>query len=108
MVEQAYASRAAERVRERIEHYGQVPCGWDKNAVLHRGDGPRPDLLEALENDRPLARTELEVPPRDVNRQGRAAAEEEAPDRGVGPFQRLLASLSRAIADGSSRAARLR
>ena len=59
-------------VKGAIEHYGQAPFGWDKNAVLAIvATALRLDLLEALENDRPLARTELEGALRDVNRQGR-------------------------------------
>ena len=59
-------------VKNAIEHYGQAPFGWDKNAVLAIvATALRLELLEALENDRPLARTELEGALRDVNRQGR-------------------------------------
>lgn len=59
-------------VKNAIEHYGQAPFGWDKNAVLAIvATALRLGLLEALENDRPLARTELEGALRDVNRQGR-------------------------------------
>lgn len=59
-------------VKNAIEHYGQAPCGWDKNAVLAIvATALRMELLEALENDRPLARTELEGALRDVNRHGR-------------------------------------
>lgn len=59
-------------VKNAIEYYGQAPFGWDKNAVLAIvGTALRLELLEALENDRPLARTELEGALRDVNRQGR-------------------------------------
>ena len=59
-------------VKNAIEHYGQAPFGWDKNAVLAIvATALRRELLEALENDRPLARTELEGALRDVNRQGR-------------------------------------
>ena len=59
-------------VKNAIEYYGQPPFGWDKNAVLAIvATALRLELLEALENDRPLARTELEGALRDVNRQGR-------------------------------------
>ena len=59
-------------VKNAIEYYGQAPFGWDKNAVLAIvATALRLELLEALENDRPLARTELEGAMRDVNRQGR-------------------------------------
>lgn len=59
-------------VKNAIEYYGQAPFGWDKNAVLAIvATALRMELLEALENDRPLARTELEGALRDVNRQGR-------------------------------------
>ena len=59
-------------VKNAIEHYGQAPFGWDKNAVLAIvATALRLELLEALENDRPLARTELEGALRDVNRHGR-------------------------------------
>lgn len=59
-------------VKNTIEYYGQAPFGWDKNAVLAIvATALRLELLEALENDRPLARTELEGALRDVNRQGR-------------------------------------
>lgn len=59
-------------VKNAIEYYGQVPFGWDKNAVLAIvATALRLELLEALENDRPLARTELEGALRDVTRQGR-------------------------------------
>ena len=59
-------------VKNVIEYYGQAPFGWDKNAVLAIvATALRLELLEALENDRPLARTELEGALRDVNRQGR-------------------------------------
>ena len=59
-------------VKNAIEYYGQAPFGWDKNAVLAIvATALRLELLDALENDRPLARTELEVALRDVNRQGR-------------------------------------
>ena len=59
-------------VKNAIEYYGQAPFGWDKNAVLAIvATALRLELLEALENDRPLARTELEGTLRDVNRQGR-------------------------------------
>lgn len=59
-------------VKNTIEHYGQAPFGWDKNAVLAIvATALRLDLLEALENDRPLTRTELEGALRDVTRQGR-------------------------------------
>ena len=59
-------------VKNAIEHYGQAPFGWDKNAVLAiLATALRLEHLEALENDRPLARTELEGALRDVNRQGR-------------------------------------
>ena len=59
-------------VKNAIEHYGQAPFGWDKNAVLAIvATALCLELLEALENDRPLARTELEGALRDVNRQGR-------------------------------------
>ena len=59
-------------VKNAIEYYGQAPFGWDKNAVLAIvATALRLELLEALENDRPLARTELEGALRDVNRQGR-------------------------------------
>mgnify|MGYP000883247083 FL=1 len=59
-------------VKNAIEYYGQAPFGWDKNAVLAIvAMALRLELLEALENDRPLARTELEGALRDVNRQGR-------------------------------------
>lgn len=59
-------------VKNAIEYYGQAPFGWDKNAVLAIvATALRLELLEALENDRPLARTELEDALRDVNRQGR-------------------------------------
>ena len=59
-------------VKNAIEYYGQSPFGWDKNAVLAIvATALRLELLEALENDRPLARTELEGALRDVNRQGR-------------------------------------
>lgn len=59
-------------VKNAIEYYGQAPFGWDKNAVLAIvATALRLELLEALENDRPLARTELEAALRDVNRQGR-------------------------------------
>ena len=48
-------------VKNAIEYYGQAPFGWDKNAVLAIvATALRLELLEALENDRPLARTELE------------------------------------------------
>ena len=59
-------------VKNAIEYYGQAPFGWDKNAVLAIvATALRLELLEALENDRPLARTELEGALRDTNRQGR-------------------------------------
>ena len=59
-------------VKNAIEYYGQAPFGWDKNAVLAIvATAFRLELLEALENDRPLTRTELEGALRDVNRQGR-------------------------------------
>ena len=59
-------------VKNAIEYYGQAPFGWDKNAVLAIvATALRLELLDALENDRPLARTELEGALRDVNRQGR-------------------------------------
>ena len=59
-------------VKNAIEYYGQPPFGWDKNAVLAIvATALRLELLEALENDRPLARTELEGALRDVNRHGR-------------------------------------
>ena len=59
-------------VKNAIEYYGQAPFGWDKNAVLAIvATALRLELLEALENDRPLALTELEGALRDVNRQGR-------------------------------------
>lgn len=59
-------------VKNAIEYYGQAPFGWDKNAVLAIvATALRLELLEALENDRPLARTELEGALRDVTRQGR-------------------------------------
>lgn len=59
-------------VKNAIEYYGQAPFGWDKNAVLAIvATALRLELLEALENDRSLARTELEGALRDVNRQGR-------------------------------------
>ena len=59
-------------VKNAIEYYGPAPFGWDKNAVLAIvATALRLELLEALENDRPLARTELEGALRDVNRQGR-------------------------------------
>lgn len=59
-------------VKNAIEYYGQAPFGWEKNAVLAIvATALRRELLEALENDRPLARTELEGALRDVNRQGR-------------------------------------
>ena len=59
-------------VKNAIEYYGQAPFGWDKNAVLAIvATALRLELLEALENDRPLTRTELEGALRDVNRQGR-------------------------------------
>ena len=59
-------------VKNAIEYYGQAPFGWDKNAVLAIvATALRLELLEALENDRPLARTELEGALRDVNRHGR-------------------------------------
>ena len=59
-------------VKNAVEYYGQAPFGWDKNAVLAIvATALRLELLEALENDRPLARTELEGALRDVNRQGR-------------------------------------
>ena len=59
-------------VKNAIEYYGQAPFGWDKNAVLAIvATALRRELLEALENDRPLARTELEGALRDTNRQGR-------------------------------------
>ena len=59
-------------VKNAIEYYGQAPFGWDKNAVLAIvATALRLELLEAFENDRPLARTELEGALRDVNRQGR-------------------------------------
>lgn len=59
-------------VKNAIEYYGQAPFGWDKNAVLAIvATALRLELLEALENDRPLARTELEGALRNVNRQGR-------------------------------------
>lgn len=59
-------------VKGAVEHYGQAPFGWDKNAVLAIvATALRLELLEAMENDRPLARTELEGALRDVNRQGR-------------------------------------
>ena len=59
-------------VKNAIEYYGQAPFGWDKNAVLAiLATALRKELLEALENDRPLARTELEGALCDVNRQGR-------------------------------------
>lgn len=59
-------------VKNAIEYYGQAPFGWDKNAVLAIvATALHLELLEALENDRPLARTELEGALRDVNRQGR-------------------------------------
>ena len=59
-------------VKNAIEHYGQAPFGWDKNAVLAIvATALRLELLEALENDRPLARTELEGALRETNRQGR-------------------------------------
>lgn len=59
-------------VKNAIEYYGQAPFGWDKNAVLSIvATALRLELLEALENDRPLTRTELEGALRDVNRQGR-------------------------------------
>lgn len=59
-------------VKNAIEYYGQAPFGWDKNAVLAIvATALRMELLEALENDRPLARTELEGALRDVNRHGR-------------------------------------
>ena len=59
-------------VKNAIEYYGRAPFGWDKNAVLAIvATALRLELLEALENDRPLARTELEGALRDVNRQGR-------------------------------------
>ena len=59
-------------VKNMIEHYGQAPFGWDKNAVLAIvATALRLELLEALENDSPLTRTELEGALRDVTRQGR-------------------------------------
>ena len=55
-----------------IEHYGQTPFGWEKNVVLAIvATALRLELLEALENDRPLTRMELENALRDVNRQNR-------------------------------------
>lgn len=59
-------------VKNTIEYYGRAPFGWDKNAVLAIvATALRLELLEALENDRPLTRTELEGALRDVTRQGR-------------------------------------
>lgn len=59
-------------VKNAIEYYGRAPFGWDKNAVLAIvATALRLELLEALENDRPLTRTELEGALRDVTRQGR-------------------------------------
>ncbi|OFQ22233.1 hypothetical protein HMPREF2946_04765 [Actinomyces sp. HMSC062G12] len=95
-------------VRGAIEHYGQAPFGWDKNAVLAIvATALRLDLLEALENDRPLARTELEGALRDVNRQGRVLLQKKKHlDRAaLAKFQRFVGQFvpSESPQDGPSR-----
>lgn len=80
-------------VKNAIEYYGQAPFGWDKNAVLAIvATALRLELLEALENDRPLARTELEGALRDLNRQGRVLLQKKKHlDRAaLGDFQRFV------------------
>ena len=95
-------------VKNAIEHYGQAPFGWDKNAVLAIvATALRLELLEALENDRPLARTELEGALRDVNRQGRVLLQKKKHlDRAaLAVFQRFVDQfvLAESPQDGPSR-----
>ena len=95
-------------VKNAIEHYGQAPFGWDKNAVLAIvATALRLELLEALENDRPLARTELEGALRDVNRQGRVLLQKKKHlDRdALAYFQRFVDqfALGESLQDGPSR-----
>lgn len=95
-------------VKNAIEHYGQAPFGWDKNAVLAIvATALRLELLEALENDRPLARTELEGALRDVNRQGRVLLQKKKHlDRAaLADFQRFVAQFvpGESPQDGPSR-----
>ena len=95
-------------VKNAIEHYGQAPFGWDKNAVLAiLATALRLEHLEALENDRPLARTELEGALRDVNRQGRVLLQKKKHlDRdALAYFQRFVDQfvLGESLQDGPSR-----
>lgn len=95
-------------VKNTIEYYGQVPFGWDKNAVLAIvATALRLELLEALENDRPLARTELEGAMRDVNRQGRVLLQKKKHlDRAaLADFQRFVGQFAprESPQDGPSR-----
>ena len=95
-------------VKNAIEYYGQAPFGWDKNAVLAIvATALRLELLEALENDRPLARTELEGALRDVNRQGRVLLQKKKHlDRdALAYFQRFVDqfALGESLQDGPSR-----
>lgn len=95
-------------VKNAIEHYGRAPFGWDKNAVLAIvATALRLELLEALENDRPLARTELEGALRDVNRQGRVLLQKKKHlDRdALAYFQRFVDQfvLGESLQDGPSR-----
>lgn len=95
-------------VKNAIEYYGQPPFGWDKNAVLAIvATALRLELLEALENDRPLARTELEGALRDVNRQGRVLLQKKKHlDRAaLADFQRFVGQFApgESPQDGPSR-----
>lgn len=95
-------------VKNAIEYYGQAPFGWDKNAVLAIvATALRLELLEALENDRPLARTELEGALRDVTRQGRVLLQKKKYlDRAaLADFQRFVGHFvpKESLQDGPSR-----
>lgn len=95
-------------VKNAIEYYGQAPFGWDKNAVLAIvATALRLELLEALENDRPLARTELESALRDVTRQGRVLLQKKKYlDRAaLADFQRFVGHFvpKESLQDGPSR-----
>ena len=95
-------------VKNAIEYYGQAPFGWDKNAVLAIvATALRLELLEALENDRTLARTELESALRDVTRQGRVLLQKKKYlDRAaLADFQRFVGHFvpKESLQDGPSR-----
>ena len=95
-------------VKNAIEYYGQAPFGWDKNAILAIvATALRLELLEALENDRPLARTELEGALRETNRQGRVLLQKKKHlDRAaLADFQRFVGQfvLGESPQDGPSR-----